>query len=170
MPLFDPAPYNPRRRTVDVQAMLPVAQQLVLRATVVGADIEVHTSRPQRWQHLVSAVGDARSLRLVEAGDEEPRAGATITVFDQLPPQASAAPTTVSISPRRGSVDLSIEQVGEAQLDVRIPMRTVRVNLVEPRGETRYFDHGDRPPTVAPPYGNSDRTVPVTRPQGYPAR
>lgn len=174
MPLFDPAPYNPRRRTVDVQAMLPVAQQLVLRATVVGADIEVHTNRPQRWQHLVSAVGDARSLRLAGPDDEEPGANATITVFDQLPPQASAAPTTVSISdpgsPRRGSVDLSIEQVGEAQLDVRIPMRTVRVNLVEPRGETRYLDHSDRPPTVVPPSGNSERTVPVTRPQGYPAR
>ncbi|MEV3960102.1 type VII secretion protein EccE [Nocardia sp. NPDC050193] len=174
LPLYDPAPYNPRRRTVDVHAMLPVAQQLVLRATVVGADIEVHTSRPQRWQHLVTAVGDARSLRLARADDEEPGAHATITVFDQLPPQASAAPTTVSISdpgsPRRGSVDLSIEQVGEAQLDVRIPMRTVRVNLVEPRGETRYLDHGDRPPTVSPLSGNSERTVPVTRPHGYPAR
>lgn len=174
LPLYDPAPYNPRRRTVDVHALLPVAQQLVLRATVVGADIEVHTNRPQRWQHLVTAVGDARSLRLAGADDEEPGAHATITVFDQLPPQASAAPTTVSISdpgsPRRGSVDLSIEQVGEAQLDVRIPMRTVRVNLVEPRGETRYLDHSDRPPTVSPPPGNSERTVPVTRPHGYPAR
>ncbi|WP_245664833.1 type VII secretion protein EccE [Nocardia grenadensis] len=174
LPLYDPAPYNPRRRTVDVHAMLPVAQQLVLRATVVGADIEVHTSRPQRWQHLVTAVGDARSLRLAGADDEEPGAHAAITVFDQLPPQASAAPTTVSISdpgsPRRGSVDLSIEQVGEAQLDVRIPMRTVRVNLVEPRGETRFLDHSDRPPTVSPPPGNSERTVPVTRPHGYPAR
>lgn len=174
LPLYDPAPYNPRRRTVDVHAVLPIAQQLVLRATVVGADIEVHTNRPQRWQHLVTAVGDARSLRLAGADDEEPGANATITVFDQLPPQASAAPTTVSISdpgsPRRGSVDLSIEQVGDSQLDVRIPMRTVRVNLVEPRGETRYLDYSDRPPTVAPPSGNSERTVPVTRPQGYPAR
>ncbi|WP_328391731.1 type VII secretion protein EccE [Nocardia sp. NBC_00416] len=174
LPLFDPAPYNPRRRTVDVHAMLPVAQQLVLRATVVGADIEVHTNRPQRWQHLVSAVGDAQSLRLANTDDPEPGARATITVFDQLPPQASSAPTTVSISdpgsPRRGSVDLAIEQVGDSQLDVRIPMRTVRVNLVEPRGETRYLDHSERPPTVSPPPGNSERTVPVTRPHGYPTR
>ncbi|WP_459549696.1 type VII secretion protein EccE [Nocardia sp. X0981] len=174
LPLYDPARYNPRRRKVDVQALLPVAQQLVLRATVVGADIEVHTNRPQRWQHLVSAVGDTRSLRLAGDGDAEPGAEATIAVFDQLPPQASAAPTTVSISdpgsPRRGSVDLAIEQVGETQLDVRIPMRTVRVNLVEPRGETRYFDHSDRPPTVTAPPGYSERTVPVTRPHGYPTR
>ncbi|MEU1985843.1 type VII secretion protein EccE [Nocardia sp. NPDC019395] len=174
LPLYDPAPYNPRRRTVDVHAMLPVAQQLVLRATVVGADVEVHTSRPQRWQHLVSAVGDARSLRLAGADEPEPGARASITVFDQLPPRASSAPTTVSISdpgsPRRGSVDLAIEQVGDAQIDVRIPMRTVRVDLVEPRGETRYLDHNERPPAVSPPPVGSERTVPVTRPRGYPTR
>lgn len=174
LPLFDPARYNPRRRAVDVQAMLPVAQQLVLRATVVGADIEVHTSRPQRWQHLVSAVGDTRSLRLADADSAVGETDATIAVFDQLPPQVSAAPTTMSISdpgsPRRSSVDLAIEQVGEAQLDVRIPMRTVRVNLVEPRGETRYLDDNDRPPPGVVPMHSSERTVPVTRPHGYPTR
>ncbi|MEU4314124.1 type VII secretion protein EccE [Nocardia sp. NPDC024068] len=174
LPLYDPARYNPRRRTVDVQALLPVAQQLVLRATVVGADIEVHTNRPQRWQNLVSAVGDARSLRLAGVDEGDSSGDATIAVFDQLPPQVSAAPTTLSISdpgsPRRGSVDLSIEQVGEAQLDVRIPMRTVRVNLVEPRGETRYLDQPERPSSVVAPPVNSERTVPVTRPHGYPTR
>ncbi|MGW0182890.1 type VII secretion protein EccE [Nocardia sp. NPDC003345] len=174
LPLYDPARYNPRRRTVDVQALLPVAQQLVLRATVVGADIEVHTNRPQRWQNLVSAVGDARSLRLAGVEEGDSAGDATIVVFDQLPPQVSAAPTTVSISdpgsPRRGSVDLSIEQVGEAQLDIRIPMRTVRVNLVEPRGETRYLDQPERRSSVVAPPVNSERTVPVTRPHGYPTR
>ncbi|WP_280425559.1 type VII secretion protein EccE [Nocardia carnea] len=174
LPLFDPAQYNPRRRAVDVQAQLAVAQQLVLRATVVGADIEVHTNRPQRWRHMVSAVGDARSLRLADTEGGAPESEATIAVFDQLPPQVSAAPTTMSISdpgsPRRGSVDLAIEQVGEAQLDVRIPMRTVRVNLVEPRGETRYLDDNDRPPPGVAAMPSSDRTVPVTRPHGYPAR
>lgn len=52
MPLFDPARYNPRRRSIDVHAELPVAQQIILRATVVGADVEVHTSRPQHWKSL----------------------------------------------------------------------------------------------------------------------
>lgn len=174
LPLFDPARYNPRRRTVDVQAMLPVAQQLVLRATVVGADIEVHTNRPQRWQHLVGAVGDTRSLRLADADGGESEMDTTIAVFDQMPPLVSAAPTTLSISdpgsPRRGAVDLAIEQVGEAQLDVRIPMRTVRVNLVEPRGETRYLEDNDRPPQGTVAIQSSERTVPVTRPHGYPAR
>lgn len=168
LPLFDPAPYNPRRRTIDVHATLPVAQQIVLRATVVGADVEVHTSRPERWQQLVSAVGDPRSLRLVDGtvgagmGEE-----ATIAVFDQLPPQGSAAPTTVSVTdpggPRRRSVDLAIDQVSPTAVDVSIPMRKVRVELIEPRGETRYFDFADAPPPVAPPPITSAPTRPVDR-------
>jgi len=153
MPLFDPARYNPRRRAIDVHATLPVAQQLVLRATVVGADVEVHTNRPQRWQQLVSAVGDPRSLRLVQENDRMPDGSdAMIAVFDQLPPQGSAAPTTVAVSEpgarRRRAVDLAIEQVSPTAVDVRIPMRTVRVDLIEPRGETRYFDAPEASPPV----------------------
>ncbi|MEV6427527.1 type VII secretion protein EccE [Nocardia sp. NPDC051463] len=154
LPLFDPARYNPRRRTIDVHAMLPVAQQIVLRAMVVGADVEVHSSRPQSWKQLVAAVGDARSLRLVaEPGPggavpaDDADTPATIAVFDQLPPRASNAPTTVTISepggPRRRVVDLTINQVSATAVDVGIPMRTVRVELIEPRGETRYFDSDD---------------------------
>ncbi|WP_280453738.1 type VII secretion protein EccE [Nocardia brasiliensis] len=153
LPLFDPARYNPRRRTVDVHAVLPVAQQLILRAMVVGADVEVHSTRPQRWSQLVAAVGDPNSLRMAqdmrgsESGsssttDPQP-APATIAVFDNLPPYPSSAQTTVTISdpggPRQRSVDLAIDQVDPNTVDVSIPMRTVRVDLIEPWGETRYF-------------------------------
>ncbi|MFC9435288.1 type VII secretion protein EccE [Nocardia sp. NPDC057030] len=172
LPLFDPARYNPRRRTIDVHAMLPVAQQIVLRAMVVGADVEVHSTRPQRWWQLVSAVGDEASLRLApDSQQEHPAAGAdieqtaaTIAVFDNLPPRASPAQTTVTItdpgSPRRRSVDLMIDQVGASTVDVSIPMRTVRVDLIEPWGETRYYDATEQAPTsvathnsAAPPPG-----------------
>ncbi|MFC9897792.1 type VII secretion protein EccE [Nocardia sp. NPDC127579] len=143
LPLFDPARYNPRRRVIDVHAALPVAQQIVLRAMVVGADIEVHSARPQHWRRLVEEVGDPESLRMATEGGADSRT-ATIAVFDQLPPQASAAPTTVSISepggPRHRSPDLVIDQVGAMTVDVGIPMRTVRVDLIEPRGEARYFE------------------------------
>ncbi|RMI29509.1 type VII secretion protein EccE [Nocardia stercoris] len=156
LPLFDPTRYNPRQRTVDVQAALPVAQQIVLRATAVGANVQVHSARPHRWQQLVSAVGDPASLRLaVDAegtgGDPAPGAGGrpTIEVFDQVPPHASDAPTTVTISdpgaPRRRSADLTIQQVDTATVEVGIPMRTVRVDLIEPRGETRYLESGAEP-------------------------
>ncbi|MFI5715865.1 type VII secretion protein EccE [Nocardia sp. NPDC051750] len=177
MPLFDPARYNPRRRSVDVHAELPVAQQIILRATVTGADIEIHTSRPQRWQHLVTAVGDPRSLWLAgESGGEEqiPGAEATIAVFDQVPVQGTAAPTAVSISDPGGrrsrSADLAIEQVGESALDVSIPMRTVRVNLIEPRGETRYLDIVQPGPPISPPPAPAGATTPLSRPIGRPAR
>ncbi|MBF6467304.1 type VII secretion protein EccE [Nocardia beijingensis] len=171
LPLFDPARFNPRRRTIDVQARLPVAQQIILRAMVVGADVEIHSARPESWRQLVTAVGDPRSMRLADPGDGHPRSQtaeveppATIAVFDHLPPRASRAHTTVTISepggPRRRAVDLAINQVSATAVDVSIPMRTVRVDLIEPRGETRYFDTVDGPPAhpaqapgpvVAPP-------------------
>ncbi|RJO79835.1 type VII secretion protein EccE [Nocardia panacis] len=145
LPLFDPAPYNPRRRTIDIHAELPVAQQIVLRATVVGAEVEVHTARPDRWRQLVAAVGDARSLRLISDGVSTGQSGAgaaTIAVFDKMPAGASTAQTTMTIAepgaPRRAQADLAIDQVAASVVDVRIPMRTVRVDLIEPRGETRY--------------------------------
>jgi hypothetical protein len=150
LPLFDPARFNPQRRTIDVHAALPVAQQIVLRAMAVGADVEVHSARPDSWRQLVAAIGDAHSLRLAESagsadglGGEDDSTSVTIAVFDQVPPRASAAHTTVTISdpgaPHRRTADLTIEQVGDATVDVSIPMRTVRVDLIEPHGETRYL-------------------------------
>ncbi|MBY8862763.1 type VII secretion protein EccE [Nocardia sp. CA2R105] len=160
LPLFDPVRYNPQRRTIDVHADLPVAQQIVLRAMVVGADVEVHSARPQRWSQLVSVVGDPASLRLAAEpdGDADPDPAvspATIAVFDQMPPRVSAAHTTVTISepgdPRRRSADLSIDQVSATSVDVSIPMRTVRVELIEPRGETRYFEASPAASAAAEP-------------------
>lgn len=154
--LFDPARYQPRRRTIDVRTALSVAQQIILRAMAVGADIEVYSSRPQHWRQLVAAVGDPRSLRLAaDAGSaaEDPDMGAspaTIAVFDQVQPRNSAAPTIVTIgepvagSPRRVA-DLQIRQVSATTVDVTIPMRTVRVELIEPRGETRYVGEAGDP-------------------------
>lgn len=173
MPLFDPARYNPRRRSIDVHADLPVAQQIILRATVVGADVEIHTNRPHSWEHLVTAVGDPGSLWLAdESGAGEPPSGAaTIAVFDHVPVEGTNAPTAVSISDpgdrHRRSVDLAIEQIGDSALDISIPMRTVRVNLIEPRGEARFL--GDPASSATPLPGPSvspGRTVPLSRPVG----
>ncbi|MBF6224115.1 type VII secretion protein EccE [Nocardia abscessus] len=175
LPLFDPARFNPRRRTIDVQAVLPVAQQIILRAMVVGADVEIHSARPDSWRQLVTAVGDQRSMRLADPSADHPGGQgaaaaepATIAVFDHLPPRASNAHTTVTISepggPRRRAVDLAIKQVSATAVDVSIPMRTVRVDLIEPRGETRYFDSVDGPP--APGAGASGPVVAPPQPGG----
>ncbi|WP_306360027.1 type VII secretion protein EccE [Nocardia sp. CC227C] len=151
LPLYDPVRYNQRRRTVDVHAELLIAQQIVLRTVAVGADVEIHSSRPAEWQHLVDAVGDPRSLRLSGAhgpigarGGAEPGVGpATVAVFDQLVPDTTAAPTTIVINapggPRQRSADLSIDQTGEAAIDVGIPMHTVRIDLIAPIGEDRFL-------------------------------
>ncbi|MGX1778175.1 type VII secretion protein EccE [Nocardia brasiliensis] len=145
LPLYDPAGYNPRRRTVEVHAKLSVAQQIVLRATAVGAEVEVHTDRPTSWRHLIAAVGDPASLRLVaEHATVTDVDAASIAVFDQVAPRATAAPTTIVISdpggPRAGGADLVIDQVSGSAVDISMPTRTVRVDLIEPRGETRYLD------------------------------
>ncbi|WP_327146959.1 type VII secretion protein EccE [Nocardia sp. NBC_01327] len=149
LPLFDPAHFQPRRRAVDIRAMLPVAQQFVLRTMVVGASIEIHSARPERWLSLVAAVGDPLALRLAPGPDDDPdeTAGfepATVEVFDQVPPRGSGAQTTVTIgdpgTARRKPTDLLIEQIAETTVEIGIPMRTVRVDLIEPRGETRYFE------------------------------
>lgn len=151
LPLYDPVPYNPRRRTIDVHAALPVAQQIVLRTVAVGADVEIHSSRPGQWQHLVDTVGDPRSLRVADAHPPitardraaSNAAPATVVVFDQLVPTTTAAPTTIVINPpdgpRQRSADLAIDQVGEFELDIGIPMRVVRVERIEPVGEDRFL-------------------------------
>ncbi|GEM31297.1 hypothetical protein NN3_23040 [Nocardia neocaledoniensis NBRC 108232] len=150
MVLFDPAHFNTRHRSIDVRAALPIAQQIVLRAMVVGADVEVHTSRPDSWRRLIDAVADARSIRLVDDGQigttsgSEVRCAPTIAVFDQMAPTTVDAPTTVTIEEpggaRRRTADITIDQVSATAVDVAIPMRTVRVDLIEPRGETRYLE------------------------------
>ncbi|WP_280396318.1 type VII secretion protein EccE [Nocardia brasiliensis] len=154
LPLFDPTGYNPRRRTVEVHAKLSVAQQIVLRATAVGADVEIYTARPNRWRHLVAAVGDPSSLRLVaEHATASDAPTASIAVFDHVAPRATAAQTTVTISdpggPRAGGADLVIDQVSTSAVDISMSTRTVRVDLIEPRGETRYLDAISDPPEVA---------------------
>ncbi|WP_338760370.1 type VII secretion protein EccE [Nocardia vulneris] len=145
LPLYDPAGYNPRRRTVEVHAKLSVAQQIVLRATAVGAEVEVHTDRPDCWRHLIAAVGDPGSLRLVaEHATVTDGDAASITVFDHVTPRATTAQTSIVISdpggPRTGGADLVIDQVSGSAVDISMPTRTVRVDLIEPRGETRYLN------------------------------
>ncbi|WP_067721962.1 type VII secretion protein EccE [Nocardia yamanashiensis] len=146
LPLFDPTRHEPRRRTIDVHAELAVAQQLVLRAVVVGAEVVVYSVHPQRWWQLIAAVGDPQALRLAtaaEADAAESTAGG-IAVFDHLAPRAAAAPTVVALTEpgigRHRDADLVIDQIDATTVAVAIPMRTVTVELIEPHGETRYFE------------------------------
>lgn len=152
VPLYDPARYQTRRRTIDVHATLPVVQQIVLRSAVVGADVEIHSNRPERWRQLVSAVGDANALRLAAAGDagnglsSGPDADlpTTIAVFDRTNPSATAAHTTIRVTdpgtPSHPSAHLTIDQISDRTMTIRLPRGAVRVDLIEPAGESRYLD------------------------------
>ncbi|MGV9411211.1 type VII secretion protein EccE [Nocardia sp. NPDC003693] len=148
LPLFDQIRYHPRRRTIDVRASLPIAQQIVLRTMVMGASVIVHTSRPHQWRPLVAAVGDPLALRLAADAPDSDAAGSpgavTVEVLDQLSPREPAAQAGIVVGDPgtrgRRSADLTIDQVDATTLEVGIPMRTVRVDLIEPHGETRFFE------------------------------
>ncbi|NNH73226.1 type VII secretion protein EccE [Nocardia uniformis] len=180
LPLFDPVRYSPRRRTIDVHAHLSTAQQLVLRTIAVGADVEIHTSRPQQWQPLIDAVGDPRSVRL--AAGHGPIEGsshaepARVAVFDHRTPTVTAAQATIVIGapggPRQRSADLAIDQVSETTVDVSIPMHTVRLDLIEPVGEQRYLAGASNTGTSnngAPSAGAPNDMSPRGQPAAVPA-
>jgi type VII secretion protein EccE len=171
--LFDPVRYWRRRRRIKAAITLRVAQQLVLRAAVVGADVAVHTRRPQRWQRLVAEIGDTRAVYLVSP-DEAPSRGTvddtrvTVAVFDRIAPYPTAAYTTISVGdpgmPQRLPAEVTIDQVGEAVVDIGLPMGVVRVNLIEPMGEARYLDTEEQLPLV--PALNGGRRADTTTSAG----
>lgn len=167
--LFDPVRYKPRRRRVKAAVTLRVAQQLVLRAAVVGADVAIHTRRPQRWQRLVAEIGDPRAVYLVSP-DAAPEGGtvddsrAIVAVFDRIAPSPTAAGTTISVGDpgtlQRFAADLTINQVGRAAVDIGLPMGVVRVDLIEPMGEARYLDTEEQ--FLPAPALNGDRRAKMT--------
>jgi len=168
--LFDPARYRPRRRRVKAGVTLRVAQQLILRAVVVGADVAIHTRRPQRWRRLVAEIGDPGAVYLVSpdeapSGEAIDNARATVAVFDRIAPSPTAAYTTISVGdpgmPPRLPADVTIDQVGEAVVDIGLPMGVVRVDLIEPMGEARYLDTEEQLP-LAPALNGGRRADTTT--------
>lgn len=165
--LCDHVPYRPQRRMIDANVNLHVAQQIVLRAAVVGADVEIHTHRPDRWQQLVSAVGDPESVRLADQMDANrpPSYSPTVAVFDGVTPFATRAQTTITVrdpgTPPRPSADLTINQVADSTVTVVLPMGEIPIDIVEPMGEARYLDTPPPAATTAVP-GDPAPTIPAT--------
>ncbi|WP_247607144.1 type VII secretion protein EccE, partial [Nocardia coubleae] len=66
-------------RHVDVIGNLDLAQQVVLRATALGAHAVVHTSRPQAWHSMVANLATPQLLSIApRAAEPEVRAAAAI--------------------------------------------------------------------------------------------
>ncbi|GAC66409.1 type VII secretion protein EccE [Gordonia soli] len=83
--------------SVAVAADIELVGQLTLRAVAIGAAVTVHTHRPDHWRHLVSAIGDLRSLALATDRADQ-RGGYRVLVFDGLsgpPPEPSTTHITV---------------------------------------------------------------------------
>ncbi|MEV6658748.1 type VII secretion protein EccE [Nocardia fluminea] len=81
-------------RHVDVIGNLDLAQQVVLRATALGAHAVVHTSRPQAWQSMVANLAMPQLLSIA------PRAAGASPQAPPGPPPVPAAPypaTTVLV-------------------------------------------------------------------------
>ncbi|WP_410873887.1 type VII secretion protein EccE [Nocardia sp. A7] len=81
-------------RHVDVIGNLDLAQQVILRATALGAHAVVHTSRPQAWQSMVANLATPQLLSIA------PRAAGATPSAPLGPPPVPAAPyptTTVLV-------------------------------------------------------------------------
>ncbi|MGW5310831.1 type VII secretion protein EccE [Nocardia thailandica] len=81
-------------RHVDVIGNLDLAQQVILRATALGAHAVVHTTRPTAWQTMVANLATPQLLSIA------PRAAGATPQPQPGPPPAPAAPfptTTVLV-------------------------------------------------------------------------
>ncbi len=81
-------------RHVDVIGNLDLAQQVVLRATALGAHVIVHTNRPNAWQTMVANLATPQLLAIA------PRTAGATPQPQTGPPPAPAAPyptTTVLV-------------------------------------------------------------------------
>jgi hypothetical protein len=95
---------------------------------------------------------------------------ATIAVFDRIAPSSTAACTTISVGDpgmlQRLQADVTINQVGDAVVDVGLPMGVVRVDLIDPMGEARYLETEEQLPAAPAPAvepGLADRLAKPTQ-------
>lgn len=126
---------GPDVRSVAVAAGPQVVAQVTLRAVAIGAAVTVHTVRPDRWQHLIGAVGDLRRLALSSDRAQTP-AGHRVTIFDGLtgpPPEPDTTHITVLAAgdPRVGELvpdaAVVLRQDPRAPQDISITTANERV-------------------------------------------
>ncbi|CAM4525390.1 type VII secretion protein EccE [Nocardia ninae] len=75
VPLFGPAV-----RRVEIVGSLRLTQLMVLRSVAVGAQVLVHSVRPDAWAHLIDEVGAPAALAMSSAGGSHQ--AATMIVYD----------------------------------------------------------------------------------------
>ncbi|WP_327148376.1 type VII secretion protein EccE [Nocardia sp. NBC_01329] len=147
-------------RQLEVIGSLDLAQQVILRATGLGAHAIVHTARPEAWQTLVRNLDTPQILTIAPraAGASyhppgpppvptAPYPSTTVLVFDGVPPVSHAGGATI-VHVRQpheppGSIeaDVSLIQDPDApnRVTVRTPAVTTTVNMVTTQEEMHYI-------------------------------
>ncbi|WP_328390921.1 type VII secretion protein EccE [Nocardia sp. NBC_00416] len=147
-------------RQLEVIGTLDLAQQVILRATGLGAHAIVHTARPEAWQTMVRNLDAPQILSIAPraAGASyhppgpppmptAPYPSTTVLVFDGVPPVSHAGGATI-VHVRQphdppGSVDADVSLIQDPtapnRVTVRTPAVTTTVNMVTTREEMHYI-------------------------------
>ncbi|MEV3963169.1 type VII secretion protein EccE [Nocardia sp. NPDC050193] len=147
-------------RQLEVIGTLDLAQQVILRATGLGAHAIVHTSRPEAWQTLVRNLDAPQILTIAPraAGASyhppgppplptAPYPSTTVLVFDGVDPVSHAGGATI-VHVRQphdppGSIDADVSLIQDPdapnRVTVRTPAVTTTVNMVTTQEEMHYI-------------------------------
>ncbi|MGW0180402.1 type VII secretion protein EccE [Nocardia sp. NPDC003345] len=147
-------------RQLEVIGTLDLAQQVILRATGLGAHAIVHTARPEAWQTMVRNLDAPQVLTIAPraAGASyhppgpppmptAPYPSTTVLVFDGVPPVSHAGGATI-VHVRQphepaGSVEADVSLIQDPaapnRLTIRTPAVTTTVNMVTTREEMHYI-------------------------------
>ncbi|WP_280458239.1 type VII secretion protein EccE [Nocardia carnea] len=147
-------------RQLEVIGTLDLAQQVILRATALGAHAIVHTARPDAWQTMVRNLDTPQLLTIAPraAGASyhppgppplptAPYPSTTLLVFDGVPAISHAGGATI-VHVRQpheppGSVDADVSLIQDPatpnRITVRTPAVTTTVNMVTTREEMHYI-------------------------------
>ncbi|WP_232236000.1 type VII secretion protein EccE [Nocardia sp. BMG51109] len=128
-------------RHLEVIGNLDVAQQVILRATALGAHVVVHTARPDAWHtmvthlaapHLVSIAPRSAGASYHPPGPPPPAAApypsTTVLVYDGIPPAMHAGGATIvhvrNPSDPNGQIEADVTLVQDPHAPNRITVRT----------------------------------------------
>ncbi|UEA58426.1 type VII secretion protein EccE [Gordonia otitidis] len=135
-----------------------LATQVVLRIVATGGRVALHTSRPDRWHHLVDAIGDRHVL-----GFADNRSGrdidARVQLFDSVAPCAVAdGVTRILVVPqdqevddvRTGAIVLRQHRTWAHQLTLETSRDRVGVTMVSTPEESGFIGQRSRQPSAYP--------------------
>ncbi|GGK57474.1 type VII secretion protein EccE [Nocardia camponoti] len=149
-------------RRVDIVGSLDLAQQVILRATGLGAHAVIYTARPNAWQSMVANLATPQLLSIaprVAGASPQPQTGpppipaapfptTTVLVYDGIAPTSHLGGATVvevMTSPRdpdaASAIDVTLIQDPTApnRVTVRTATGSTTVTMVTTPGELHYI-------------------------------